>query len=48
LNWRFNAGTPETAGKEIVRPLMQFGKPLLDAFLTQTRDTMVQLNLKSL
>ncbi|OCR02934.1 glutamine amidotransferase [Oscillatoriales cyanobacterium USR001] len=43
----FNAGTPETAGKEIVRPLMQFGKPLLDAFLTQTRDTMAQLNLKS-
>jgi len=42
----FNAGTPETAGKEVTRRLMQFGKPLLDAFLTQTRDTAARLNLK--
>ncbi|MBD2000895.1 DJ-1/PfpI family protein [Leptolyngbya sp. FACHB-541] len=43
----FNAGTPETAGEEIVQPLMQFGKPLLDAFLAQTKKTASQLNLKS-
>lgn len=43
----FHAGTPETAGQEIIDSLMQFGKPLLDAFLTQTRDTANQLNLKS-
>lgn len=43
----FNAGTPETAGKEIVDSLIQFGKPLLDAFVAQTRDTANQLNLKS-
>ncbi|MEO0826006.1 MAG: DJ-1/PfpI family protein [Cyanobacteria bacterium J06642_9] len=42
----FNAGTPETAGKEIVDSLIQFGKPLLDAFVAQTRDTANQLNLK--
>jgi cyclohexyl-isocyanide hydratase len=39
----FNAGSPETAGKEIVQPLMQFGKPLLDAFWVQTKDTASQL-----
>jgi len=43
----FNAGTPETAGREIMHSLMQFGKPFLDAFLTQTRDTAAQLNLRS-
>jgi len=43
----FNAGTPETAGQEIMYSLMQFGKPLLDAFLTQTRSTVAQLNLES-
>lgn len=43
----FNAGTPETAGEEVVQPLTQFGKPLLEAFLAQTRDTAAQLNLKS-
>lgn len=43
----FNAGTPETAGKEIVDSLVQFGKPLLDAFMSQTRDTASQLNLAS-
>lgn len=43
----FNAGTPETAGEEVIYPLMQFGKPLLEAFLAQTRDTVAQLNLKS-
>lgn len=40
----FNAGTPETAGKEIVDSLMLFGKPLLDAFAAQTRDTANHLN----
>jgi cyclohexyl-isocyanide hydratase len=43
----FNAGTPETAGKEILRPLMQFGKPLLDAFLAQTKETAAQLKLEN-
>lgn len=43
----FDAGTPETAGRDIVQPLLQFGKPLLDAFLTQTKNTASQLNLKS-
>lgn len=43
----FNAGTPETAGEEIVQPLLQFGKPLLDAFWTQTKNTASQLRLKS-
>lgn len=43
----FNAGTPETAGKEIVQSLMQFGKPLLDVFLAQTRETAAQLKLES-
>lgn len=38
----FNAGTPETAGNEIVQSLTQFGKPLLDAFLAQTRETATQ------
>lgn len=42
----FNAGTPETAGKETVQSLMQFGKPLLDAFLAQTRETAAQLKLE--
>ncbi|MGV2828901.1 DJ-1/PfpI family protein [Myxosarcina sp. GI1(2024)] len=32
----FNAGTPETAGKEVVEPLLQFGKPLIDAFMSET------------
>mgnify|MGYP005857958575 CR=1 FL=1 len=39
----FNAGTPEMAGTAIVDSLMQFGKPLLDAFMAQTRDTASQL-----
>ncbi|MBE9192514.1 DJ-1/PfpI family protein [Gloeocapsopsis crepidinum LEGE 06123] len=43
----FNAGTPETAGKEIVQPLIQFGKPLLDAFLAQTRETKARLKLEN-
>jgi cyclohexyl-isocyanide hydratase len=43
----FNAGTPETAGEEVVQPLIQFGKPLLDAFLAQTRDTATQLKLEN-
>ncbi|MDY6785953.1 MAG: DJ-1/PfpI family protein [Cyanobacteriota bacterium] len=39
----FDAGTPETAGKEVVRALMQSGEPLLEAFWTQTRDTAARL-----
>ena len=34
----FNAGTPESAGTEIVRSLMQFGAPLVDAFLVQIKE----------
>ncbi|NET38570.1 MAG: hypothetical protein F6K19_42345 [Cyanothece sp. SIO1E1] len=34
----FKAGTPETAGTELVQSLKQLGQPLLDAFLAQTRD----------
>ncbi|MDY7014178.1 MAG: DJ-1/PfpI family protein [Cyanobacteriota bacterium] len=40
----FLAGTPEAAGAEIVQSLMQFGKPLLDAFWLQTRATAAQLS----
>ena len=43
----FNAGTPDTAGQKIVDLLMQFGKPLFDAFVAQTRDTVSQLNRQS-
>jgi cyclohexyl-isocyanide hydratase len=43
----FNAGTPDTAGEEVVQTLLKFGKPLLDAFLTQTKDTAAQLKLES-
>lgn len=41
----FKAGTPETAGKSLVQPLVQLGKPLLDAFMAQTKATAVQLEL---
>ncbi len=43
----FNAGKPETAGEEVVQPFMQLGKPMLDAFLAQTEETVSQLQLKS-
>ena len=43
----FDTGTPETADKRIVDSLMQFGKPMLDAFEAQTRETASQLNLES-
>ncbi|HAZ46258.1 MAG TPA: DJ-1/PfpI family protein [Cyanobacteria bacterium UBA11369] len=39
----FNAGTPEMAGEGILQPLMQFGKPLVEAFLAQTKEKAVQL-----
>lgn len=42
----FNAGTPETAGQGVVQPLIQLGKPLLEAFLTQTKATVAQLQLE--
>ena len=35
----FNAGTPEKAEKEVVYSLIQVGKPLIDVFLTQTKET---------
>jgi cyclohexyl-isocyanide hydratase len=38
----FNAGTPETAGKETVETLMRFGKPMIDAFLFQTKEIATQ------
>lgn len=43
----FNAGTPETAGEAVVRSLMQLGKPLLDAFQTQTQRVAAQLNAEN-
>ncbi|HEY9622991.1 MAG TPA: DJ-1/PfpI family protein [Crinalium sp.] len=43
----FNAGTPETAGEEVVRSLMQFGKPLLDIFLAQTQKVAAGLNAEN-
>jgi cyclohexyl-isocyanide hydratase len=39
----FNAGTPEMAGEAVVQSLMQFGKPLFDAFWAQTQATATQL-----
>jgi cyclohexyl-isocyanide hydratase len=33
----FNAGTPNTADREIVSQLQQFGKPLIDAFEIETQ-----------
>ena len=41
----FNAGTLETAGGTIVKPFMQMGQPLLDAFLAQTKDIAAHLGL---
>lgn len=43
----FNAGTPEKAGEEVVQLLMQLGKPLMDAFLAQTKATATQLKLEN-
>ena len=33
----FNTGIPETAGEEILQPLLKSGKPLIEAFLKQTQ-----------
>lgn len=41
----FKSGTPEKAGENLVQALMQFGKPLKDAFLAQTKVTATQLKL---
>ena len=38
----FNAGTLQTAGKEIVEPLLQLGQPLIAAFMAQTQEIMSQ------
>lgn len=43
----FNAGTPETAGEDVVRSLMEVGKPLLDMFLVQTQKVAAQLNTEN-
>ena len=43
----FDAGEPEIAGEKVVQAFMQLGRPLLDAFLAQTKDTASQLKLKS-
>ncbi|NEQ75836.1 MAG: DJ-1/PfpI family protein [Okeania sp. SIO2C9] len=39
----FDAGTPEKAGNEIVEPLLQFEKPLIEAFLHQIQETMLKI-----
>lgn len=44
----FNAGTPETAGGGVVQDLIQFGKPLLEAFLAQTREIVAQWQREAL
>ena len=35
----FNAGSPDTAGPEVINPLMATAQPLVDAFFTQTQET---------
>lgn len=42
----FNAGSPETAGEAVVQSLMQLGKPLLDAFQTQTQKVAAGLKVE--
>jgi cyclohexyl-isocyanide hydratase len=39
----FNSGTPQAAGETVVQTLMEFGKPLVDAFLFQVKETLIQL-----
>lgn len=39
----FDAGTPETAGEDILGAFMQLGKPFIDAFWTQTSASASQL-----
>ncbi|MBE9108529.1 DJ-1/PfpI family protein [Nodosilinea sp. LEGE 07298] len=41
----FDAGTPETAGEEVMEALLQVGKPLVDAFWAQTQATAAQLKV---
>ena len=41
----FKAGTPKTAAQEILQPFMEFGQPMMDAFLAQTQATARQLGL---
>jgi cyclohexyl-isocyanide hydratase len=41
----FNSGTPETVDGEILEQLMQFGKPMVAAFLAQTKVTAIQLQI---
>lgn len=40
----FTAGTPETAGEEVMTSLMQAGQSFVDAFWSQTRETASQLS----
>jgi cyclohexyl-isocyanide hydratase len=43
----FNAGSPEIAGEEIVEQVKQFGAQLLEASLTQTKQTAALLGVYS-
>ncbi len=38
----FNAGSPTTAEKDVVESLLQSGQPLIDAFLTHTKETVAK------
>jgi len=40
----FTAGTPQTAGEEVMASLMQEGQSFVDAFWSQTRETASQLS----
>jgi cyclohexyl-isocyanide hydratase len=42
----FDAGTPETAGSEVVEPLLDFGAPLIEAFMAQTKATVAQIGIR--
>lgn len=39
----FNSGTPDTAEPEVIKSLLQFGKPLIEAFLVQAKETAIIL-----
>ena len=41
----FNSGDPATAEPEVVDSLLQFGKPLVEAFSQQTKETAAEMNL---
>ncbi len=37
----FNAGTPDKAEQTIVKSLREFGKPVIEAFLTQVKSSLI-------